>query len=37
MASSGGFSTTYALSLDQTTQIGFNLSITSPEQEISAK
>jgi hypothetical protein len=33
----GGFSTNHALSLDQTTQIDFNLSITSPEPEISAK
>jgi hypothetical protein len=29
--------TNYALSLDQMTQIGLQLSITSPEQEISAK
>jgi hypothetical protein len=32
----GGFSTNYAFSLDQMTYIG-NLSIASPEQEISAK
>jgi hypothetical protein len=33
----GGFSTNYAPSLDRRRKLAFNLSITSPEQDISAK